>query len=280
MTQAIQKFTSDLSIADFINKNYLTQIKNYFSDNQKALEFLSNIRAEIQRNPKLLECDPETLINAFITMASLKLMPSGVTGEAYVLPYKNKGVMEAQFQLGYKGLVTLIYRSGIKSIRAEIVYKNDKFSYENGVIKHSPDVFAEDRGNAIGSYVIIETETGGAISKVMKKSEIMDIAKKFSKSFGTSFSPWNAEKDPCLNMWKKTVLKQVAKFVPTNETISKAIAEDNKDSIISDRLARTTGDFESLSMGNFDKKNGKESKENKNQTKSEPAESDQIFGKK
>ena len=61
----------------------------------------------VQRTPKLLECTPETLLNSCMTMASLKLMPSGVSGEAFVLPYKNKGVMEAQFQLGYQGLVTL-----------------------------------------------------------------------------------------------------------------------------------------------------------------------------
>ena len=70
--------------------------------------------------------------------AELELFPSNVTGQAYVLPYK--GI--AQFQLGYQGLVTLFYRSGAKSIRAEIVYENDFFEYENGVIKHKPDPFA------------------------------------------------------------------------------------------------------------------------------------------
>lgn len=269
----LQKFNSEISVADFINKNYLIQIKNYFSDNQKALEFLSNIRAEIQRNPKLLECNGETLINSFITMASLKLMPSGVSGEAYVLPYRNKGNMEAQFQLGYQGLITLFYRAGAKSIKAEIVYKNDVFSYTNGNIKHEPDVFAEDRGKPIGAYVIVETQNGGFVSKVMKKEDIMNIGKRFSKSFGTSFSPWNEKNDPELTMWKKTVLKQVSKYVPKNETIFRALAEDNKDSIISDRLAQAESDSKNLSMGNFDKDN--DNKENKDQSEADSSESNQ-----
>jgi len=33
-------------------------------------------------------------------------------------------------------------------------------------------------------------------------------------------------------MWKKTVIKQLAKVLPQNETLAKAIEIDNKDSMI------------------------------------------------
>lgn len=213
---------------------YKKQLDNYFGDEKKALEFLSNVVASCQRTPKLLECQPATLINSFMVMASLKLMPSGVSGEAYVLPYNSKEGLQAQFQLGYQGLVTLFYRAGVRTIVAEIVHEKDVFSYHNGVLSHDADPFSDDRGPAIGAYVVIELQAGGKITKVMSKKEILGIAQKFSKSFST-FGPWSEGQDPQLWMWKKTVLKQAAKLVPKNETIYKAIDEDNKDSIISDR---------------------------------------------
>lgn len=224
---------------------YQKQIENYFGDPKKSLKFLSSVVSAVQRTPALLDCEPTSVINSFMVMAQLELMPSDVSGEAYVLPYKNV----AQFQLGYQGLVTLFYRAGIRSIVAEIVYKNDSFKYVNGVIEHSPDIFSDERGEAIGAYVIVETQQGGRISKVMNKKQIMDIGRKFSKSFKSDFTPWKENNDPELWMWKKTVLKQIAKLVPKNETIFRAIAEDNKESNISDRLQKAKDESSSLKMG-------------------------------
>jgi recombination protein RecT len=236
---------------------YQKQIENYFGDPKLAMKFLSSVISAVQRTPELLNCEPTSLINSFMTMAQLQFMPSNVSGEAYVLPYK--GI--AQFQLGYQGLVTLFYRAGAKSISAEIVYKNDKFDYTNGIITHSPDVFADNRGEAIGAYVIVELQAGGKVSKVMKAKDIMDMGKKFSKSFNTSFTPWKEANDPELWMWKKTVLKQVAKLVPKNETIFKAVAEDNKESNVADRAEKARMESEGLKMGKLLKHNTNENDE-------------------
>lgn len=247
-------------------QNYQKQIQNFFGgDQKKTLKFLSSVVSSVQRTPKLLECEPTTLINSFVKMAELELMPSDVSGEAYVLPYKNnrKNTYEAQFQLGYQGLVTLFYRAGAKAIVSEIVRKNDKFSYKNGVIEHEPDIFSDDRGVAIGAYVIIETAQGGKIGKVMNKKEILAIGQKFSKSFKTSFTPWKEANDPELWMWKKTVLKQIAKLAPKNEKITMAISEDNKDSNIEERRKLAEKESIKLSMGALEVKEIKGKNENK-----------------
>ena len=118
------KFGTELVLKDVIAKNYMKQIVNYFGDDKKAMAFLSAVVAATQRTPELINCTPVSVINSFMTMAQLGFMPSGVSGEAYVLPYKKGGVSEAQFQLGYQGLVTLFYRAGAKEIVAEIVRKN------------------------------------------------------------------------------------------------------------------------------------------------------------
>lgn len=235
------------SLKTTLASTYKKQIENYFGDEKKALKFLSSVVSAVQRNPALLECEPTSVINSFITMAELNLMPSDVSGEAYVIPYKGK----AQFQLGYQGLVTLFYRAGVKSIISEIVYKKDDFKYKNGMVEHNPDVFADDRGEAIGAYGIVETQQGGKLAKVMSKKEILAVGQKFSKSFKTDFSPWKEANDPERWMWKKTVLKQLAKLVPKNETIFKAIASDNEDSIIADRMEKAKEESASLKMGNL-----------------------------
>jgi len=217
--------------------NYQKQIKNYFGDEKRAMKFLSSVVSSVQRNPKLLDCDSASLLNSFVRMAELELMPSDVSGEAYVVPYKG----EAQFQLGYKGIVTLLYRAGIKEIKAEIVHEKDDFSYENGDIYHSPDVFGSDRGDAIGAYVIITLDTGGKVNKVMTKEEILEIAKEFSKSYGSKYSAWS--NDPQKWMWKKTVLKQAAKLVPKSDKVVEAISDDNEEKDVNKKPEVNIGKF-------------------------------------
>lgn len=277
MSKSIKKFENTDQLKLVLASNYQKQIENFFGDEKKALKFLSSVVSSVQRTPDLKNCTGISLINSFMTMAELGLMPSNVSGEAYVLPYKNNktGETEAQFQIGYQGLVTLFYRAGCRSIVAEIVYEKDSFNYKNGVIEHNPDPFSDDRGKAIGAYVIVELQAGGKVHKVMSKKEIMEIGKKFSKTFSTAYSPWNEKNDPQLWMWRKTVLKQAAKLLPKNETIYKAVDLDNQDSIISDRLEKARQDSESLKMGNF--LSDGENKENQNQSEEESSsESDQA----
>ena len=219
---------NDLKV--FLYKNYMNQIKNFFSGEKQAMKFLSSVIADVQKTPKLLECDVPSLVNSYITMAQLGLMPSGVSGEAYVLPYKNKFGMTAQFQLGYQGLMTLFFKAGVQSVRAEIIRANDIFSYENGVIKHTIDIFKsnEERGEVIGAYAIARVN-GQEICKAMNKKDIYDMGKRYSKSYNTDFTPWKEVNDPEGWMLKKTVLKQLGKLMPKNDTIFKAIAADNED---------------------------------------------------
>lgn len=63
--------------------------------------------------------------------AQLGVEPNTPLGQAYLIPYRNHGQLECQFQLGYKGLIDLAYRSGeITSISAHEVCENDDFEYE------------------------------------------------------------------------------------------------------------------------------------------------------
>ena len=103
--------------------------------------FTRIVLSAISVNPKLAECTPKSFLAAMMQSAQLGLEVNTALGQAYVLPYKNKGVLEAQFQLGYKGMIDLAYRSDVKTIQAHVVYENDEFECEYGLdpkLRHVP----------------------------------------------------------------------------------------------------------------------------------------------
>lgn len=54
----------------------------------------------LSSNPDLQQCTPQSFLGAMMTSAQLGLEPNTPLGQAYLLPYRNKGVLECQFQLG------------------------------------------------------------------------------------------------------------------------------------------------------------------------------------
>ena len=66
----------------------------------------------VSSNPDLSHCESKSFLGAMMTAAQLGLEPNTPLGQAYLIPYKDKGELKAQFQLGYKGLIDLAYRSG------------------------------------------------------------------------------------------------------------------------------------------------------------------------
>lgn len=54
----------------------------------------------LSSNPRLQECTPQSFLGAMMTAAQLGVEPNTPLGQAYLIPFKNHGVMETQFQLG------------------------------------------------------------------------------------------------------------------------------------------------------------------------------------
>lgn len=186
----------------------------------------------IRTTPKLKICTPESLLGAVMQCAQLGLEPS-ILGHAYLIPYRNKKkdehgrdlgwVDEAQFQIGYKGLIELARRTGqISSIMAQAVHENDTFEYEYGIdekLKHIP---AEgDRGKVTKYYAYAKFKDGGYSFLVMGRRDIEMHRDKFSKS--KSYGPWVDHFD---EMAKKTVLKALMKYMPISVEFQKAVSMD------------------------------------------------------
>lgn len=203
----------------------LKQVISYYGgNNEEGMRFMTAAVEYCRKTPELLACNRTSLVMALVTAAQFRFMPSNVSGEAYILPYKK----EAKFQMGYQGYVTLIYRTGkVKAIQSNIVYSNDLFEYEEGlnpVLKHIPAKFGTPRGEPIGVYTVAQMDGGAKTFKVMSKDQVMAI-KELSKAKNEKFSPWNSN-DPELWMWRKTCLIQHRKFLPMTPDLQRALEKD------------------------------------------------------
>jgi recombination protein RecT len=220
-----------------LNALHLKQVQNFFNDDPtKARKFMSAVVYSVQKTPKLLRCSKESLMQAFMSCAEYGLYPSNVSGEAFVIPYGDK----AQFQLGYQGIITLLFRSGnIKSLYSEIIYTKDEFHCSLGLnqeLTHNVNFFG-DRGEAIGVYAVATLQSGEKLFKVLPKETVFKFREK-SQSWNQpkekqKFSPWHPNNDPEFTMWKKTAIKQLAKLLPKNTEVFSALGRDTEHDVTS-----------------------------------------------
>lgn len=196
----------------------------------------------LSTTPKLAECHPMTFIGAMMTAAQLGMEPNTPLGQAYLIPYWNNKAkrLECQFQLGYKGMIDLAFRSGqISSIQAHVVYDNDEFSYSYGLdpaLRHVPAL--SDRGQPVSVYAIFKTKDGGFGFEVMSWADAIAHGQRYSKTY--SNGPWQTNPE---EMAKKTVLKKVLKYAPLASEFVKGTVADGS---IKDQIADDMTDVPSL----------------------------------
>lgn len=218
------KLTKSMTIPDMV-KAMLPEIKKALPSVMTPERFTRIALSALNNTPQLQQCTPMSFIAALLNSAQLGLEPNTPLGQAYLIPYKNKGVMETQFQVGYRGLIELAYRSGqIQSIQAHAVYEKDFFVFEYGLepkLIHRPAF--SDRGELAYFYGVYKTMNGGFGFSVMSKADMDAFAKTYSKAFDSSCSPW---KTSYIEMAKKTVIKQALKYAPIMTEFQRALSTD------------------------------------------------------
>jgi phage RecT family recombinase len=194
----------------------------------------------IKTSPELMECfkTPEGQRSIFaesMKAAQDGIIPDGREGALVVFSNKVKGdhgkdkwVKQAQYMPMVRGLLRKARNSDEIAAfnEPQIVYSKDSFTYEAGdneVLEHKPDVFCPDRGEPIGAYAIAKLKNGEIVRAVMPKSDIMK-RKEVSKSAGSKFSPWVQWE---MEMWKKTVMKQLIKYLPSSVDLNAVFANDS-----------------------------------------------------
>jgi len=193
-------------------------------------QFSRALLTEFRRTPGLLECDSQTLGSGVLTCAQLGLM-IGVNGQAWLVPFNNRkrGGKEAVLFIGFQGMVDLCYRSDrVESIFADVVCENDEFEFVQGLdqkLRHVPNLRG-DRGKPYAVYATacIKGSTR-PVYVILNQDEVMAV-KKASPGARSSDSPWNGEFEA--EMWKKTAIRRLTKFLPKSVELANALEFENK----------------------------------------------------
>lgn len=178
-----------------------------------------------QRVPKLLDCDPVSVVGAVVQAAELGLELSGPLGQAYLIPRWNSKTRkhEATFQVGYKGLLSLAYRSAdVISFQTGVVREADFFGYELGTnshLLHKPAL--RDRGEVTHVYAVVKVRSGGALFEVMSREDVEKHRQRFSQA--SDSGPWVTSWE---EMARKTVARRLAKWAPLSVECQTAAALD------------------------------------------------------
>ena len=171
----------------------------------KAQGFLVSLVNTIGGNSQLQQADPNSVLKAGAVAATLDLPIDPNLGFSYIVPYNSRGKNEAQFQMGYKGFIQLAIRSAqYRKINVAELYEGQFISYDP-----ITDTLEYDINNKISDTVThyiayFKTVNGFDKYNVMSKDEIINHAKKFSKTYSSKYSPWVTNFE---SMAKKTVLK-------------------------------------------------------------------------
>lgn len=205
-------------------------VKNRFNEilGGTASSFISSILTIYRDNATLRKCDPTSILTAAGQAANLRLPIIPQLGYAYVIPYYDykSGKYQAQFQIGYKGLIQLAMRSGL--------YRNLHSSevYEGQIKDINPITGYVETGkrtsDKVTGYIAhMELVNGFTKTVYMSVAEVEKHAMTFSESYRNEkmrpYSPWTKNFN---EMAKKTVMKKLlSTYAPVSiETQNSALA--------------------------------------------------------
>lgn len=172
---------------------------------KRAPGFLASVLT-IASDPKLIDCEPTSVLNVAAKAAILDLPLDQNLGFAWIVPYKHDNVKVAQFQIGYKGYIQLGLRSGqYKFLNATEIYQGEEVKIDR--LSGRIILNGKRTGDVVIGYVAYFCLINGFEKYVhMTTEEVTAHAKKYSKSWGYKDSPWTTSFDW---MGKKTVIRRL-----------------------------------------------------------------------
>ena len=186
-------------------------------------KFIRTTLTAVQMNPELLGADRRSLLGACMKAAQDGLLLDG--REAAPVIFRTKEGPKVQYMPMVGGILKKIRTSGeLASISAHVVYDKDHFEYElgdNENIVHKP-FLGEDRGKPIAVYAVAKTKDGAIYREVMS---VADVDKVRQASRAKDAGPWVQWWD---EMAKKTVIRRMAKRLPSSADVDQVLQSDNE----------------------------------------------------
>lgn len=219
------------TITNVRTQEYLTQVLG-----EKKNAFVNNVTALVANNKALQECEPLSIMYAATKATALDLPLDQNLGFAYVIPYKNnkEGKTEAQFQMGYRGLVQLAMRSGqfktinVRDVREGEIIGEDFLSGELQFKKLPDD--EREKAKVVGYVAYFRLINGFEKMSYWTVQELKNHGLRYSQTYASKNdwvrknSKWETDFDA---MAKKTVLKLLlSKYAPLSVDMQYAIKYD------------------------------------------------------
>lgn len=178
-------------------------------------QFITSIISAVQANPQLQECTNTSILSSALLGQSLKLSPSPQLGHYYMMPFKNNknNTTEAQFVMGYKGMIQLAIRSGYyKRLNVLAIKEGELVRYnpldEDIEVNLIEDEEQREATPTIGYYAMFEYTNGFRKAIYWSKKKMEAHALRYSAGYKAKkgYTFWEKDFDA---MAYKTMLRQL-----------------------------------------------------------------------
>ena len=216
---------------------------------ERALIELSFAKQIFESNSYLQRCEPQSVMNAVLNVARTSITLNPIMKLAYLIPRKNKCVLE----FSYMGLVSLLKDNNcIKNISAHIVYADEDFNFsisENKIThnqKYAETEEEQKNRKVYGAYSRAVLPTNEVIYEFMPFWELQKI-KNTSEGSANKYSAWNNWE---AEMYKKSVIKRHFKTLisvnPSASVMSALEVEHNNLKIELEEIKESVNDNSSI----------------------------------
>lgn len=225
--------TQNTSVKNLLDsENVKNRLKEILGKN--AATFATSVVQITQSNAMLANAEPQSIVGAAMTAATLNLPLNNSLGYAYIIPFKEKQkngsyLTKAQFQIGYKGFIQLAMRSGqFKRLHATDVKEGEILTRDRltGEMEFSwiDDDKKRNALKTVGYVAYFNLVNGFEATLFMSMAELESHGKKFSQTYKKNFGLWQTDFD---SMAQKTVLKLlISKKAPLSIDLQTAVTKD------------------------------------------------------
>lgn len=247
ITPAVSNVRQEIEATKQLVSQYQDRVLNLMGRDVNRVErFMQTFSQALAMEPKLAKCSRASVVGGVLEIATLGLEP-GVLGQAWMIPFNNKGKLEATVVVGYRGFLELARRSGqVGAIAHGVVYEKDYWDWilgSNGHVDHRPSG-EEDRGKFVAAWAQAYIKGFEKPQFEVMLAREVNAIEKGAPSARASFSPWKSHRD---EMRCKTVIRRLAKMLPMGAAMDRAVTIDEKlDARVSQDLRSQVPDIDEL----------------------------------
>lgn len=169
---------------------------------KNAPAYLSSVLIAVANDEDLQKCTPKSIVTSAMKAATLRLSCDPTIGQAFLVPFRDK----ATLVVGYKGLRDMAIRtSKYRYLHVARIYEGQKVEEDQLRGLHKIVGLPARRDSMVIGYMLyFELNDGYSKTFYMETPDIIEHAKKYSKSFNNPKGKWATETD---KMCAKTVLR-------------------------------------------------------------------------